>query len=159
MGFLADIWGKAKDTLLNVYNKGRSWLTGGSKYIGPMNPLNSAYVSENPPIDNVDKGAMFHDFDYSRIAKQRDEGKLTPQEARQLIRESDERFLENTKKYASENPWGSTLGYLGIKGKNLAEDYLGLNPNLFVTQKLGGLVEPMPYGDLKQLYQQIKGHI
>lgn len=159
MGFLSDIWGKAKDTLLNVYNKGRSWLTGGSKYIGPFNPLSREYIEQNAPIDRVDAGALAHDLDYSRIAKQRDEGKVSQDEAKKLIRESDERFLENTKKYASENPWGSTLGYLGIKGKNLAEDYLGLNPNLFVTQKLGGMVEPMPHGDLRQLYQQIKGHI
>lgn len=154
MGFLTNIFGKAKDALLNVYNRGRSWLTGGSNYIGPFNPLSREYIEQNPPKDRVDAGALAHDLDYSRISKQRDEGKLTPQEAKQLIRESDERFLENTKKYASENPWGSTLGYLGIKGKNLLEDYAGLNPNLFVTQKLGGFVEQMPYGDLKQLHKQ-----
>ena len=155
MGWLSDLWGKAKDTLTNVYNKGRSWLTGDSNYIGPFNPLSREYIEKNPPKDRVDAGALAHDLDYSWIAKQRDEGKLTPQEAKQLIRESDERFLENTKKYASENPWGSTLGFLGIKGKNLLEDYAGLNPNLFVTQKMGGLVEPMPYGDLKQLHGQL----
>ena len=154
MGFLTNIFGKAKDALLNVYNRGRSWFTGGSNYIGPLNRLDPDYTSANPPIDRVDAGAMFHDFDYSRIAKARDEGKLTPAETKQLIRESDERFLENTKKYASENPWGSALGYLGIKGKNLLEDYVGLNPNLFVTQKLGGMVQVMPYGDLKQLHKQ-----
>jgi hypothetical protein len=154
MGFLTNIFGKAKDALLNVYNRGRSWLTGGSNYLGPFNRLDSDYLRSNPPTDRVDEGALFHDLDYQRIAKQRDEGKLTPAETKQLIRESDDRFLENTKKYATENPWGSTLGYLGIKGKNLAEDYLGLNPNLFVTQKLGGMVQVMPYGDLKQLHKQ-----
>jgi hypothetical protein len=154
MGFLTNIFGKAKDALLNVYNRGRSWFTGGSNYIGPFNPLTREYIEQNPPKDRVDAGALAHDLDYSRIAKQRDEGKLTPAETKQLIRESDERFLENTKKYASENPVGAFLGRLGIGGKNLLEDYVGLNPNLFVTQKLGGMVQVMPYGDLKQLHKQ-----
>lgn len=57
-----------------------------------------------------------------------------------MIRESDERFLHNTQKHAHHNPWGATLGYLGIKGKNVLEDIGILNPNTFVTAKLGGKI-------------------
>ena len=157
MGWLSDLYSKAKSVVSDVYNRGRSFLTGGSKYIGPFNPLSREYIDANPPSDRVDAGALAHDLDYSRIAKQRDLGKISPNEAKTLIRESDERFLENTKKYADENRIGSTLGYLGIKGKNLAEDYLGLNPNLFVTQKMGGLVTGTPnygFGDLRDVQKQ-----
>lgn len=141
MGWFSNIWSKAKNFASNVYNKGRSFLTGGSNYIGPFNPLNSDYLKSHPPTDAVDAGAMNHDLDYSRIAKQRDTGNVSALEANKLIRESDERFLQNTRDNLSSNYVGGGLGWLGIKAKNLAEDYLGLDPNKFVTQRRGGLVD------------------
>jgi hypothetical protein len=83
---------------------------------------------------------MFHDFDYSRIAKQRNEGKISTKEANDLIRESDNRFLYNTKKNFQHNPLGASLGYLGVKGKNILEDIGLLDRNQFVTEKKGGLI-------------------
>jgi hypothetical protein len=40
----------------------------------------------------------------------------------------------------SANRWASTLGYLGIKGKNILEDLGLIDPNKFVALKLGGKV-------------------
>ena len=157
---LSNLWNSIKNKVSDVWksikDRGSSLLTG-TKYVGPFNALTPEYLKNNPPVDKVDEGALFHDLDYSRIAKARDAGKVSRDEAKKLIRESDERFLHNTLKHSSENPWASTLGFLGIKGKNLAEDYLGLDPHKFVTAKKGMLLRlnmgydfsskplPMPY--------------
>lgn len=155
MGFLSDLWGKAKNYVTkNIYEPTRRFLTGGSNYIGPFNRLDTDYLKSNKPIDKVDEGAMFHDLDYSRIATQRDKGNLTKGEANKLIRESDERFLENTKRHATQNPLGAGLGYLGIWGKNKLEDLGILDPNQFVTARLGGLIEPIKFDLPKKFYLQ-----
>jgi hypothetical protein len=40
----------------------------------------------------------------------------------------------------SANPWAGALGYAGIKAKNILEDIGLIDPNKFVTMKLGGKV-------------------
>jgi len=141
---LGNLWNAAKSTLSNVWNqvknRGTTWITG-TKYVGPYNSLTDEYIRNNPPIDKVDEGAMFHDLDYARIARERDAGRISRQEAKDMIRDSDKRFLSNTAKNFKENPWAGALGYLGIKGKTLAEDYLGLDPHKFVTAKNGLFVD------------------
>jgi hypothetical protein len=157
---LGNLWNKAKSFLSNTWNelknRGSTLLTG-SHYIGPFNALSDEYIRTHPPKDIVDAGALHHDLDYSRIAKARDAGKISPEETRKLIRESDERFLSNTSKNIDQNRWGGTLGYLGIKAKNLAEDYLGLDPNKFVTARKGLSLSGGNYGfgDLKKLNEQV----
>ena len=143
MGFFSSLWSGIKHHVGNVWNeikqRGTTLLTN-SHYIGPFNALSPEYLKSHPPTDNVDASALHHDLDYSRIAKQRDTGKASPEEAKKLIRESDERFLGNVKKHYHENKWGGALGYAGIWAKNRLEDLGILNPNQFVTQKLGGLI-------------------
>jgi len=143
MGFFSNLWSGLKSKVSNVWNevkqRGTTLLTN-SHYIGPFNALSPEYVRTHPPKDPVDAGALHHDYDYSRIAKARDAGTISQKEASSLIRESDERFLHNTQKHSHHNPWGAALGYIGIKGKNILEDIGVLNPNTFVTAKLGGKV-------------------
>ena len=137
---LSDLWARAKGFASNLWNsvkqRGTTLLTG-THYVGPFNALSPEYIASHPPTDRVDEGALAHDLDYSRIARERDKGKVSAAEAKKLIRESDERFLKNTRENAVANPWAAALGYAGIKAKNLAEDYLGLDPNRFVTARLG----------------------
>ena len=137
---LSDLWARAKGFASNLWNtvkqRGTTLLTG-THYVGPFNALSPEYIAAHPPTDRVDEGALAHDLDYSRIARERDKGKVSAAEAKRLIRESDERFLRNTRENAAANPWAAALGYAGIKAKNLAEDYLGLDPNRFVTARLG----------------------
>jgi len=144
MGFFTNLWQGAKNLVSNAWNeikqRGTTLLTN-SHYIGPFNALSPEYIRTHPPKDPVDAGALHHDFDYSRIAKARNTGKITENEAKTLIRESDERFIHNTKKHFQSNPWGATLGYLGIKGKTLLEDVGVLHPNAFVNERLGGKIK------------------
>jgi len=157
---LGNLWNKAKSFLSNTWNeiknRGSTLLTG-SHYIGPYNALSDEYIRTHPPKDLVDAGALHHDLDYSRIAKQRDAGKISADETKRLIRESDERFLSNTAKNINQNRWGGTLGYLGIKGKNILEDLGVLDHNKFVTARLGLSLSGGNYGfgDLKKLNEQV----
>jgi len=132
-----NIYGKVKEKVSDIYNtvkdRGMTLLTG-THYVGAFNRLDPEYLISHPPTDNVDKAALAHDFDYSRIATARDTGKISGQEAKQMIRESDKRFIANTNKFYNENPWAATLGRLGIQAKNKLEDWGILNPNTFVTQ-------------------------
>lgn len=111
-------------------DKGAAVLTR-TNYVGPWNRLDDEYIRTHPPTDIIDEGAMKHDLDYSAIAKMREEG-ASPEAIDKLIRESDERFLKNIRDNWKANPWASALGYAGIRGKNIAEDTVGLDKNLFV---------------------------
>jgi hypothetical protein len=124
---------KVGHVLKTIQDRGATLLTG-THYVGPFNRLDTEYLISHPPTDKVDESALAHDFDYSRIAATRDAGKINHSEAKKLIRESDERFIENTRKHHHANPWAATLGRLGIQFKNKLEDIGWLNPNSFVTQ-------------------------
>jgi len=115
-----------------VKARGTTILTG-TNYVGPYNNLDESYLKTHPPTDNVDKAGLFHDQEYSQIARNRDAGKISSQEASDLIRDSDKRFIHNVDRYKHENEWASSLGGLGIKTKMFLED-LGLDRNKFVTQ-------------------------
>ena len=113
-------------------DRGTAVLTG-TNYVGPFNRLDDEYIRTHPPKDVIDEGAMKHDLEYSRIAKLRKAG-APKEEVERLIRVSDDAFLDNIRKNFKANPRASILGYAGIKGKNLAEDYAGLDKNLFVGE-------------------------
>jgi hypothetical protein len=124
------------DPLKRIYkdikDRGAAVLTG-TNYVGPFNRLDEEYLRTNPPMDKIDEGAMKHDLEYSRIAKLRKAG--TPaDEIERLIRKSDDEFLDNIKKHWRTNPRAAAMGYAGIKGKNIAEDTVGLDKNLFVGE-------------------------
>lgn len=137
MGFFSDLYDKAKKTIGNVVDqikdRGTAFFTG-SNYIGPFNRLDDEYLRTHPPTDEADKHALTHDLDYSRIARERDKGNVSRDEANRLIRESDQRFLNGMNKNFWSNPWGATLGHLGISLKNALEDKYGIDRNLFVRQ-------------------------
>lgn len=135
-GFLGDMWNAASNKVGELQkefsDKGAAILTG-TNYVGPWNRLDDEYLRTHPPTDIIDEGAMKHDLEYSRIAKLRKAG-APKEEIDRLIRESDDAFLDNIRKNWRANPRASILGYAGIKGKNLAEDYVGLDKNLFVGE-------------------------
>ena len=116
----------------DIKDRGAAVLTG-TNYVGPFNRLDEEYLRTNPPMDKIDEGAMRHDLEYSRIAKLRKAG-ASKEEVARLIRESDDEFLDNIKKHWRTNPRAAAMGYAGIKGKNVAEDVVGLDRNLFVGE-------------------------
>ena len=146
-GHVSNFFGKIKDKAVSTFHdlknkikeRGTTLLTG-THYVGPFNDLSDEYVRTHPPTDKIDEGAYQHDKDYSHIAGLRDSGKVSHQEAKKLIRDSDNRFLNHMTEHKKANPWASTLGYLGIKGKNILENAGILDPNKFVTLRLGGVV-------------------
>lgn len=135
----SNVWNKVKDTASELYNRGSTIFTGGH-YLGPFNSLDPEYMRTHPPVDRADRAGLYHDTEYESIAKRVKSGQLTQPEATRLTRESDNRFLTTMGEEWTTSPWKSTLGYLGIKGKNLLEDAGILNPSLFVRQKYGGKV-------------------
>ena len=143
----SDIFGKLKDKAVQtfhnikntIYERGTTLLTG-THYVGPFNALDDEYIRTHPPTDKIDEGGLQHDRDYSHIAKLRDSGHVSQKEAQKLIRDSDLRFLSHMKDNMSANPWAGTLGYAGIKAKNILEDFGVIDPNRFVTMKIGGKV-------------------
>ena len=134
-GYLGDMWDAASNKVGELKkefsDKGAAVFTG-TNYVGPWNRLDDEYLQTHPPTDIIDEGAMKHDLEYSRIAKLR---KTAPkEEIDRLIRESDEAFLNNIRMNWRANPRASIMGYAGIKGKNVAEDVVGLDKNLFVGE-------------------------
>jgi len=130
LSFVGDKVDKAKR---EWKDKGMAVLTG-TNYTGAFNRLDDEYLRTNPPTDKIDEGSLRHDLEYSRIAKLRKEGKTSKAEIDRLIRKSDNEFLANIKKHWRTNPWAGALGYMGIKGKNVAEDTVGVDKNLFVGE-------------------------
>lgn len=113
-------------------DRGSTLLTGGN-YCGPFNSLEDDYIAQNPPVNNIDKSCMAHDFDYKRIGENRKSGKISDAESRKLVRESDERLLNNIDRYKYEDGKMSYLSRLGIKAKNKLEDLGILDPNTFAS--------------------------
>jgi len=143
-GFLGDVWNAVEDKVDKVKrewkDKGMATLTG-TNYTGAWNRLDDEYLRTHPPTDIIDKGALEHDLEYSRLAKLRKEGKTPKADLDRMIRESDDKFLQNIRDNWEANPWAGALGYAGIKGKNIAEDTVGLDKHLFVGEgKKGGLI-------------------
>ncbi len=134
---LVGLWNQASDFLSNVFNtvknRGSTVLTG-SHYIGPWNRVDQDYIRAHPPVSASDRAALTHDLEYERIAKLRDTGQISMEEARRRIRDSDKRVMHGFWNGFREHPWGSALGLMGIGSKVLLEDHIGLNPNLFVSQ-------------------------
>ena len=135
-GFLGDVWNAVGDKVDKVKSewkdKGMATLTG-TNYTGAWNRLDDEYLRTHPPTDIIDKGALEHDLEYSRLAKLRKEGKTPKADLDRMIRESDDKFLQNIRDNWRANPWASALGYAGIKGKNVAEDTVGLDKHLFLS--------------------------
>jgi len=140
-GFLGDVWnavGSKVDKVKKEWkDKGMATFTG-TNYVGPFNRLDDEYLRTHPPTDVIDKGALEHDLEYSRLATLRKEGKTSKADLNRMIRESDDKFLQNIRNNFMANPLAGALGYAGMKGKNVAEDTVGLDKNLFVGEGKGG---------------------
>jgi hypothetical protein len=150
-----DWWDNIKDTLSDVgakglglidkvkkefEDRGAAVLTG-TNYVGPKNRIDEAFQKSNPPKNDVDQAGLTHDLTYADIAKRRDAGEITKEQANEEIRKSDDVFLKTVQANYKEDPFAALLGYAGIWSKTVAEDVLGLDRNAFVTLKRGGQVK------------------
>lgn len=151
-GLISDDWfDNLKDTLSDLGAKGLglidkiaaevkdrgSTILTNSNYVGPFNSTSESYQKSHPPTGPVDQTGLTHDLTYSDIAKRRDSGEITKEQAEKEIRESDEKFLRDVQKNWKSDPWAALLGYSGIYSKTLAEDILGVDKNKFVTAAYG----------------------
>jgi hypothetical protein len=139
MGFFSGLYHGAKHRLTELWNRGSTVLTGGY-YLGPFNSLTEEYRRTHPPVDKADEAGLNHDLEYTDIAKLRKDNKISQSEATRLTRESDNKFLTTMRNQWTTSPWKTTLGYLGIKGKNILEDVGVINPDIFVRAKKGGRI-------------------
>jgi hypothetical protein len=135
MGWLGDLWDSAKKSVTNIYDTVKetagNWLSGkylapgGYNYCGPGNPLDNG-----EPKNASDALCRQHDMDYSNFAKQRD--KLTKDELKNLIRESDDRLVAGLQAQ-TDRDLGSRLAEYGIRAKQKLEDWGLLSPDKFVV--------------------------
>ncbi len=141
MGWLGDLWNTVKKTASNVYDTAKEtatdWLKGkymapGSKFCGPGNPLDEAYVAQHlPNASHSGKSCYQHDKDYESFKRLKDEGKAGKDELKQLIRESDDRLISNLQ--TGPRDFASYLSEMGIRAKKKAEDWGLLDPEQFLT--------------------------
>jgi hypothetical protein len=136
MGWFSDFYDKAKSTVSGLYDTVKktasNWLQGkylapGYSYCGPGNSLN-----EGEPVNESDAHCRQHDFDYDRFKKAKDKGQLSNNELKQLVRESDDRLINNLRQVKNRD-FGSYLSEYGIRAKTWAEDMGLLSPDKFVT--------------------------
>lgn len=142
MGFLSDIYSKVSSTVGNVYdtikktaeNWSKGWYLAPNKaFCGPSNPLDQNYVNKHlPGADASDRSCYQHDKDYENFRKLKDQGKISDQELKSLVRESDDRLISNLKADPARD-LGSYLSEMGIRAKKFAEDLGLLSPERFVT--------------------------
>ena len=135
MGWLSDIWDSAKKKVTSVYDTVKetasNWLSGkylapGYSYCGPGNALDAG-----EPRNASDALCRQHDIDYSNFAKQKD--KLTKDELKNLVRESDDRLVSGLQSL-SDRDVGSRLAEYGIRAKKALEDWGVLSPDRFVVE-------------------------
>ena len=137
MSFFKDLWTSAKSTVGTVMDTAKNWLSGiytapGSKFCGPGNPLDDAYVNEHlPNASHSGRSCYQHDKDYENFKKQKDAGKISDRELKTLVRESDDRLISNLQH--GPRDVASYLSEYGIKAKKLAEDWGLLSPEQFIT--------------------------
>jgi hypothetical protein len=142
MGWFSDLYESAKQSVSNVYDTvvktAQNWSQGyylapGKSFCGPANPLTLEYVKKHlPGADASDTACYQHDKDYENFKKQKDAGKLSANELKTLVRESDDRLISNLQKDPNRD-LGSYLSEYGIKAKKVAEDWGLLSPEKFVT--------------------------
>jgi len=135
MGWLSDIWSSVKNKATNIYDTVKetatNWLSGkylapgGYRYCGPGNDLEAG-----EPINASDSLCRQHDIDYSNFAKQKD--KLTKEELKNLVRESDDRLVSGLQSL-KDRDLGSRLAEYGIRAKKALEDWGVISPDRFVV--------------------------
>jgi hypothetical protein len=151
-GLISDDWfDDLKDTLSDLGAKGLGLIDKVKKevedrgatiltdtwYVGPGNRVDEAYQKAHPPKNIIDQTGLNHDLEYSDIAKRRDSGEITKEQADEEIRKSDEKFLKSVQANYKKDPWAALLGYAGIWSKTVAEDIGAIDRNAFVTAARG----------------------
>ena len=136
MGWFGDIWNTVSNKVSNVYDsvketvsnwsKGFYSAPGGYRYCGAGNDLENG-----EPKNASDALCRQHDIDYSNFAKQRD--KLTKDELKNLVRESDDRLVSGLQQL-KDRDIGSRLAEYGIRAKQKLEDWGILSPDKFVVE-------------------------
>lgn len=131
--FLSNLWDRAKQSVSDLSYTAGNWMKGaftapgGYRYCGPGNSLDAG-----DPINASDSACRQHDMDYDNFKKQKDKGRISDKELRDLVRESDDRLISNLQKTTNRDV-GSYLSEYGIKAKKLAEDWGLLSPEQFVS--------------------------
>lgn len=135
MGWLSDIWSSVKNKATNIYDTVKetasNWLSGkylapGYSYCGPGNDLEAG-----EPRNPSDALCRQHDIDYSNFAKQKD--KLTKDELKNLVRESDDRLVSGLQSL-KDRDLGSRMAEYGIRAKKVLEDWGVISPDKFVVE-------------------------
>lgn len=136
MSWFTNFYNKAKATVSNTFDTikktASNWLQGkylapGYNYCGPGNPLDNG-----EPVNESDAYCRQHDIDYDRFKKAKDKGQLSNEELKQLVRESDDRLINNLRQ-VQKRDFGSYLSEYGIRAKKTLEDFGFLSPDKFIT--------------------------
>lgn len=151
-GLISDDWfDNLKDTLSDLGAKGLGLIDKVKKefddrgaavltntnYVGPKNRIDEEFQRTHPPKNIIDQTGLTHDLEYADIAKRRDAGEITKEQADEETRKSDEKFLKSVQANWKKDPWAALLGYAGIWSKTVAEDIGALDRSAFVTAKYG----------------------
>ena len=137
MSFFKNLWDKGREAVTTIADTAKNWMAGiytapGSKFCGPGNPLDDAYVGEHlPNASHSGRSCYQHDKDYDNFKKQKDAGKVSDKELKDLVRDSDNRLISNLQN--GPRDVASYLSEYGMKAKKLAEDWGLLRPDQFVT--------------------------
>ena len=117
-------------------DRGAAVLTN-TNYVGPKNRIDEEFQRTHPPKNIIDQTGLTHDLEYADIAKRRDSGEITKEQADEETRKSDEKFLKSVQNNWKKDPWAALLGYAGIWSKTVAEDIGALDRSAFVTAARG----------------------
>ncbi len=85
-----------------------------ANYEGPGTKINK--YSDYPPFNDIDNIARTHDLEYALAGRKSDRN-----EKEKLIREADDKFLQDIEQYKNEEPYYS-MGKKGIESKNALEN-------------------------------------
>ncbi len=119
-----------------IDDRGAAVLTN-TNYVGPKNRIDEEFQRTHPPKNIIDQTGLTHDLEYADIAKRRDSGEITKEQADEETRKSDEKFLKSVQNNWKKDPWAALLGYAGIWSKTVAEDIGALDRSAFVTAARG----------------------
>ena len=119
-----------------IDDRGAAVLTN-TNYVGPKNRIDEEFQRTHPPKNIIDQTGLTHDLEYADIAKRRDSGEITKEQADEETRKSDEKFLKSVQNNYKKDPWAALLGYAGIWSKTVAEDLGLIDRDAFVTAARG----------------------
>lgn len=130
-----------------------------ANYEGPSTRVRWRLSQGIRPTTNTDAGAKRHDIDYSNIGTKLKRGLITPEQAKQMIRASDNRLISTARaNQHSLNPverLHAKAASTGIGLKNIAED-IGLMSELKFVDPEHAADEEIPEGAGRRLKKKKK---